>query len=94
MLRPGRLRVAPSPAPEVVLPPTAWPVAADASSPSWPVADDVRSISVLDLLEGLTMSELERAPGPELEPPRAEEKAELAGRMFRQQFPLAGYSDA
>ena len=74
--------------------PLAWPVATDAPSPSWPVADDVRSISVLDLLESLTMSKPERSPGPELEPPRAEEKAELAGRMFRQQSPLARYSDA
>ena len=64
--------------------PLAWPVATNALSPSWPVADDV-----LDLLESLTMSNPEQSPRPELEPPRAEEKAELAGRMFRHQSPLA-----
>ena len=69
--------------------PLAWPVATNALSPSWPVADNV-----LDLLESLTMSNPERSPRPELEPARAKEKAELAGRMFRQKSPLASYSDA
>ena len=67
----------------------AWPVATNALSPSWPVADDV-----LDLQENLTMSNPERSPRPELEPPKAKEKAELADRIFRHKSPLASYSDA
>ena len=49
LCRPGRLRVAPSPAPADVLPPAALPVAPDVSSASWHMADDVLSISVLGL---------------------------------------------
>ena len=46
--------------------PLDWALATAASSLSWPVADNVRSISVLRRLEGLTKSRLPRSPGPEL----------------------------
>eukprot|EP00974_Lingulodinium_polyedra_P063613 6142440-Lingulodinium_polyedra.AAC.1 len=38
ILSPGRLRVAPGPAPEAVVPPAVWPVAEASDSPSGPVA--------------------------------------------------------
>ena len=57
----------------------AWPETAEASSHTWPVIVHVRSISILDVFEGLTMSKLAQLPGHELEPVGAGEKTELAG---------------
>ena len=96
------LRVAPSPAPEVVLPRIAWPVAEDVLSLSWPVLDPEGGgssstssppsisgsgtcgsvASAINGSDGRAMSKPERAPEPELEQPRLEEKAEPAGVAF------------
>ena len=76
------LRVAPSLASEVVLPPASWPVAEDGLFDMRP---RMGASSTTNGSEGLARSEPARALEPTLEPPKAEEMAEAADKAKQEE---------